>query len=114
MSEEVKAPSYQPMPETGGPAFPFPAVVQQDHEWIAEEGDPGMTLRQWFAGMALQGALAGRMPTRPDNPVAPADWARVAFELADAMLAHEEGELQAWRARRGPLTPDAQDGPVQD
>jgi hypothetical protein len=44
----------------------------------------GMTLRQWYAGMALQG-LIQKFPS-----VTNADIARHAFGYADAMLAHEQ------------------------
>jgi hypothetical protein len=73
----------------GGPAFP------SDFE---PGGVPGMTLRQWYAGMAIQGFC---------NHQIPADWleqiknetdalryndsfVRTAFALADAMLKYEE------------------------
>tara|TARA_R110000868_G_scaffold71743_4_gene209810 strand:- start:716 stop:862 length:147 start_codon:yes stop_codon:yes gene_type:complete len=46
-----------------------------------------MTLRDWFAGMALQGSLAGNRP-----PMSYRDTARKAYEIADAMLtARKEG-----------------------
>ena len=62
---------------TGGPAFPAPAGVQH----ITEQG---MTLRDWFAGMAMQGICA----SGPDisNPVIAAE----AYALADAMLKQRE------------------------
>ena len=54
----------------GGPAFP-------DNRW-----QDGMSLRDWFAGMALQGILAHQ-----------ADWEGMeewAYERADRMLAARE------------------------
>ena len=62
---------------TGGPAFPAPAGVQH----ITEQG---MTLRDWFAGMAMQGICA----SGPDisNPVIAAE----AYALADAMIKQRE------------------------
>lgn len=41
----------------------------------------GMTLRDWFAGQALAGMMAGDDEVRPDY------CARFAFAVADAMLA---------------------------
>ena len=58
------------------PAFPRPADERH-------YGSEGMTLRQWYAGLAMQGILAhGRNCT--DELVA-----RAAFAMADAMLEHE-------------------------
>ena len=64
----------------GGPAFP--SKVPFEH-W----GDPnqGMSLRDWFAGMALQGILASH----------DGDWdmpylTATAWQMADALLAHRE------------------------
>ena len=57
----------------GGPAFP-------DNRW-----QDGMSLRDWFAGMALQGILA----FEPDwvGEVTMEEWA---YERADCMLAARE------------------------
>ena len=70
----------------GGPAFPL----------TASTGDPrdgvyccnGMTLRDWFAGMALQSYLAGR---NNDNRSTVAESvARTCYGYADAMLYERE------------------------
>lgn len=45
--------------------------------------DPGMTLRDWFAGQALAGMLANSADNWSDHSFA-AKWA---YEAADAMLA---------------------------
>lgn len=74
----------------GGPAFPHPPMrfdsQQQAAEW--KKYLSGMSLRQWYAGMALQGLIG-----QEDHPV---DWipllAKTAFECADAMIAHQEGQ----------------------
>ena len=65
----------------GGPAFP-----RSKHSEI-EEGETigyshGMTLRQWYAGMAMSGPLM-------DQGENPEKVARYAFQYADAMIAHE-------------------------
>jgi hypothetical protein len=56
----------------GGSAFPF---------W--KDGVTGMSLRDWFAGMALQGLIACPITEADTN----SDWARRSYELADAMIA---------------------------
>lgn len=68
---------------TGGPAFPA-----MRYEFGGE--DDGMTLRDWFAGMAMQGALAG-CATRGEV----VDWKELAglsYDIADAMIAEREKE----------------------
>ena len=60
----------------GGPAFP--------HEFASE---PGMSLRDWFAGQALAGIVSDHKigASAPDG-------ARWAYEYADAMLAERGKE----------------------
>ena len=67
--------------QDGGPAFPIP--LNPGESWREDQGDPnGMTLRDWFAGMALQGMLAN-----PDfNGASDASVAGFAFRQADAMI----------------------------
>jgi hypothetical protein len=76
---------------TGGPAFPTKI------DGLGEAGIPtvkfnGMTLRDWFAGQAITGALAN------GDDFEFAEWdncAKYAYALADAMLAErnkKEGE----------------------
>lgn len=75
----------------GGPAFPE-MIRSPDGELIGMES--GMTLRDWFAGMALQGDLAGETEhfrteatnkhTREEN------LAINAYRIADAMLKARE------------------------
>ena len=70
--------------ETGGPAFP---------QYVASNGgvyvEGGMTLRDYFAAKALQGFLhcsaTKGIYTPPDNELA-----KVAYDLADAMLKARE------------------------
>lgn len=73
----------------GGPAFPF--VIRND----SDDWKSGMTIRDWFAGMALQGMIAsesdgnGMMP-----PYSKDNWypltAERAYQFADAMLKERE------------------------
>lgn len=63
----------------GGPAFPMQDWDECIH---SRRSETGMTLRDWFAGMALQGTVA--------NPVSGGEkWttlAEAAYTAADAML----------------------------
>jgi hypothetical protein len=77
------------MKDDGGPAFP--------HNLEMEDGSfdqlPGMSLRDWFAGMALQGMCAA--PPSPNATLVICDetkWrhdilATAAYMASDAMLA---------------------------
>lgn len=75
----------------GGPAFPvtgFAGVTTADgQKWkqYPEDPAPGMTLRDWFAGKALQGWAAGRN-TDAMTSSKPDDVARQCYGYADAML----------------------------
>lgn len=68
----------------GGPAFP---CFEQKEGWTTLQPIGGMSLRDWYAGMALQGLLA-----RPDHyeweliDVAASD----SYRYADAMLKARE------------------------
>lgn len=72
----------------GGPAFPFACQGQT----TAPEIYYGMTLRDWFAGMALQGIYGGRSGTlQTERDMLRLD-AEVAYDVADAMLAARQKE----------------------
>jgi hypothetical protein len=45
--------------QDGGPAFPTMPVKVKDYNGvgIVVQGTPGMSLRDWFAGMAMQGMM---------------------------------------------------------
>ena len=67
------------LPKTdGGPAFPV--SVQPDFQYA----EPGMSLRDWFAGLAMQARLSGLDMPRLDIRHA---IATDAYAIADAMLA---------------------------
>ena len=75
--------------DTGGPAFPFTPNEQMklpDGTWDqnTEFGDPGMSLRDWFAGMAVANIEFAK---HSENVVEHAQWA---YGLADAMLAQRD------------------------
>lgn len=68
--------------DDGGPAFPIPTLERE--YWDREQGEPnGMSLRDWFAGMALQGMMAN-----PEcNAMAGQDVARNCYRIAEEMIA---------------------------
>jgi hypothetical protein len=78
----------------GGPAFPSPLVRNEDGErFFADDyGYGGMTLRDYFAGQALQGMLASNIQV----PVGSAPQTNIillasaCYRAADAMLAARE------------------------
>ena len=74
--------------DNGGPAFP--SLDTDEHRQVYST-NPGMTLRDWFAGMALQGILTNKVAD-----TITASWrckvADLAYGLADAMIATREEE----------------------
>lgn len=67
----------------GGPAFPsgMTDITADRSEYWAK--DPGMSLRDWFAGQALAGIVAFAMP-------APENAKELAYQYADALLAERK------------------------
>ena len=81
--------------KNGGPAFPMSCFyegaadeIQPPGEMPYEQELRGMSLRDWFAGMALAHPYAQGDDTHMNANKAAA-WA---YELADAMLAEREKE----------------------
>lgn len=68
--------------DTGGHAFPFPSTVYEQGKHTVENGDYGMTLRDWFAGMALQG-ICSQLQAHPKHSDI---YAKFAYEQADKMI----------------------------
>lgn len=66
--------------DNGGQAFPGEQDRCPNGTWN-QTWDPGMTLRDWFAGQALAGSLANGYIRSTQEHV------ERAWELADAMLA---------------------------
>lgn len=68
----------------GGQAFPCPNP-DFDGNWNKERGLYGMLLRDWFAGMALQGITTNaQYQVENTNPY----WTSIeSYAIADAMLA---------------------------
>ena len=74
-----------PTPNDGGPAFPFGQISELTGQPINGWFAPGMTLRDWFAGMALQGLLASSRRSATCE-----QYTRCAYDHADAMIADRE------------------------
>lgn len=69
--------------DDGGPAFPLHPGVLPD--W---DGQNGMSLRDHFAGQAVQAAITGHFSHYGhDNYWAPKDIADYAYEVSDALIA---------------------------
>ena len=79
-------------PNDGGPAYPTEGYDHPNHGYVF--GSPGMTLRDYFAAAALQGALACPTPAIQWVRLSEATGLTVdqiiaarSYELADAMIA---------------------------
>ena len=73
----------------GGPAFPRAGF---ETTYPTDKGNPveGMSLRDWFAGMALQG-ICDSLPIRQDLKASNTECrARFCYAQADAMLVQRE------------------------
>ncbi len=69
----------------GGPAFPCSGTEGVNPESL------GMSLRDWFAGMALQGMLSNSVDFKSRGEVVkPIDYPSECFAIADAMLKARE------------------------
>ena len=86
----------------GGPAFPGNVynLTEDGSEQVGEHTFrvPGMSLRDWFAGQALQGAIswylhaATQGVTRNQREDTPTVMAGMAYQLADEMLAVRDSQ----------------------
>ena len=72
--------------DDGGSAFPSEQHECQDNTWN-QTFDPGMSLRDWFAGQALSKSLSDGIHTDSEGMKVVA---RAAYEMADAMLKERE------------------------
>ena len=68
----------------GGPAFP--SEQGETSKGWNQTYESGLTKREWFAGMALQGLLAN-----PSTILKQADIPELSFEYADAMIRAGKG-----------------------
>lgn len=71
--------------QNGGPAFPVQHYVNSDGETFTSE-PTGMLLRDWFAGMVLNGLIEQGDLVKYPAKVLASD----AYEMADAMLRERE------------------------
>ena len=70
----------------GGPAFPVPMGFDINGLTYPATHSEGMSLRDWFAGMALQGLLS--LTTASGGKFE--DYATDAYTIADAMIKERE------------------------
>lgn len=68
-------------PKDGGSAYPFTSGTNKRDNCTQYEGHPGMSLRDYFAAKAMQGALAAGEPVVFMDRFG--EWC---YEIADAML----------------------------
>lgn len=76
---------------TGGPAFPVPLNPGESYQ--GHGPCDGMSLRDWFAGLAMQALIAGypeKLVVGPDIPNDNKRISIVAFSMADDMLKTRE------------------------
>lgn len=73
--------------DDGGPAFPTADVYSPQGQVMAP-GDPGMSLRDYFAASAMQALTPGAYSGAKERTVkeCESNLARVAYTIADAML----------------------------
>ena len=71
-------------PKDGGPAFPTEYVAQNMYGDTAPAYDHGMSLRDWFAGQAINGIVSNAGITNGKWDALAAG--EIAYRIADAML----------------------------
>ena len=71
--------------KTGGPAFPLQSIGPD-----FAPGYSGMTLRDWFAGKAMQGLIASPRGTPNGEDATTGYYAMAAYAMADSMIAERE------------------------
>ena len=80
--------------QMGGPAFPRPRSARPKDERFPDSAQEGMSLRDWFAGQALAGAIAASANETADPAISTQGYAelmaRGSYRLADAMLKARE------------------------
>ena len=82
-------------PDSGGPAFPVPGqFVKSGDVAMSQPTEAGMSLRDWFAGMAMQryvNVAGAALAASPDTDNGLSETiAKVSYRLADAMIAERK------------------------
>ncbi|WP_322884217.1 hypothetical protein U8C35_07625 [Sinorhizobium medicae] len=78
----------------GGFAFPT-SEIRAPNGMVISPGSDGMSLRDWFAGQAVQAAVSGHIAHYGhENYWPPKDIASYAYEVADALIADRKGGAQ--------------------
>lgn len=74
----------------GRPAFPQPIDDMGTFTAVTQ----GMSLRQYYAGKAMQGYLSGLLANERTfvSDLKKEQISKISFVIADAMIAYEEGE----------------------
>ncbi len=75
----------------GGPAFPQHGWSNNPETVAKMAGKQGLTKREWFAGLALQGMASISLPDG-DMIMGWQDMSKAAFKAADCMIAELEAE----------------------
>ena len=78
----------------GGPAFPDQGQRKETNGTWNQQWSPGMSLRDWFAGMALQGLLAAEAHPRSIGTTyeLQEQIPEHAYKFADAMIAERNNQ----------------------
>jgi hypothetical protein len=86
--------------EQSKPAFPRPNTIQEKYGPVGERlddvilcGSPGMTLREYYAGLAMQGILAAQIHGFNDQP-SNGPFACMSVQMADALIAELQQEAE--------------------
>lgn len=76
------------MKDNGGPAFPVDAEFDERRGEYVRHASSGMTLRDYFAAKAMASFLIANPLQKSVCPMS--DYAKDAYEIADAMLEARE------------------------
>ena len=86
-----KAPSLRKEKDDGGPAFPLSWEGKEEKtKKIWQMSNQGMSLRDWFAGMAIMGKVPEHAPHNAGGDVLIEQLSEQAYRLADAMIEERE------------------------
>ena len=89
------------MVKDGGPAYPRPFSITESFTW--HDAQDGMSLRDHYAGLAMQAMLHVEAGTLGIAPTATALAAK-SYEVADAMLAEKQRQSPDRQQDGGPAS----------